>query len=67
MTQRFKHKPVVHEQQVDMEIIRESFETLESDIEARCPAGRYKSLALTALEQAHMWANKSISHEWEKE
>ena len=32
-------------------------------IDARVPDGRWKSLALTALEEALMWANKGVFNE----
>lgn len=33
------------------------------EVEALVPDGRWKSLALTALEEALMWANKAIFNE----
>lgn len=32
-------------------------------LDAIMPAGRYKSLTMTSLEQAAMWANKGITRE----
>lgn len=46
----------------DMEKIRAQCKYLASDILNSAPEGRERSLALTNLEQAAMWANKAISH-----
>ncbi|MBC5825636.1 MAG: hypothetical protein GIX02_12605 [Candidatus Eremiobacteraeota bacterium] len=32
-------------------------------IELGVPAGRYRALALTALEESAMWANKGVIHD----
>ena len=42
--------------------IRVKSRTLYECFEKECPPGRYRALALTALEQAAMWANKAITH-----
>lgn len=43
--------------------IRLAFEQACANVELRVPAGRYRALAITALEEACMWAVKGISHE----
>jgi hypothetical protein len=46
------------------ELARE-FAALFASIDVRVPPGRYRSLAVTALEQAAMWAVKGICQGWE--
>lgn len=54
------HKP--HGDQQDRyEMLREHAKILARVINARCPESREKSLALTNLQQAIMWANASIA------
>lgn len=43
------------------EEIRQEAKQLASVIQAHCPESREKSLALTNLQQAVMWANASIA------
>lgn len=62
---RFDSKPVNDEQQFAISELRNQYKQLEVVIDAYCPPGRYKSLALTALEQAAIWSNKAITHEWD--
>lgn len=40
--------------------IREAFSKLHDEVENRCPASRERSLAMTELETAAMWAIKSV-------
>ena len=49
-------------QRVSIENLRTSFKYTHAVLLNNCPAGRELSLALTNLEQAAMWANKSITH-----
>lgn len=44
-----------------LEQISDSFTALHKELDDVLTDGRYKSLAYTSLEQAAMWANKSIS------
>jgi hypothetical protein len=40
--------------------LREQFSTLKGLIEATCPASRERSVAITELETAAMWAIKAV-------
>ena len=48
-------QPAIYEQ------LRETAKALAYLIEAKCPASRERSLALTKLEEATFWANASIA------
>ena len=53
---------VVNPEQVDgMDNIRTSCTVLGGVIDARCPDGREKSLALTKLEEVMFWADAAIA------
>ena len=54
------HKPT-EVQQVQYELIRERARHLAHDINSQCPESREKSLALTKLREAVMWANAAIA------
>lgn len=51
------------EQREDSRQITETIIQAAAEIDGRCLDGRWKSLALTQLEEALMWANKSIYNE----
>ena len=52
------------ENQVDRyNVLREKAKELAYAIDERCPSSREKSLAMTNLEQAVMWANASIARQ----
>lgn len=52
------------ESQVDRyTLLRNKAKELAYAIDERCPSSREKSLALTNLEQAIMWANASIARQ----
>lgn len=53
------HQPDVA-QAATMEQLRQAYSALADAVEQQVPAGRYRSLALTALEQAAFWTNKAI-------
>lgn len=57
----FKHHPPTDEQVAKYAEIRSEAKALALQIDKLCPASREKSLALTNLEQAVMWANAAIA------
>jgi hypothetical protein len=48
-------------QRVVMDGVRQAFAELLHVVEENVPSGRYRSLSVTALEQASMWAMKGIT------
>lgn len=64
---RMSSYPIDTNQQQKIEILRESSEDMGVTIARLCPESRERSLALTKLEEALMWAVKSISHQQPKE
>lgn len=62
---RFESRPITQEQQERINGIVHDAAWLEKCINTNCKPSREKALALTALEECVMWANKSISHEEE--
>ena len=59
--ERFEYKEFNVDQQCTSSLFRGGFTALAGNIEGLLRDGRYKSLALTALEEAAMWVNKSIA------
>jgi hypothetical protein len=55
------------EQIARMALMREAFAKMEDMIEVSVSPGRYKALAITALEQSAMWANKGVVHATNRE
>jgi hypothetical protein len=53
-------KPPTDEQRTEVEVLRGLVYALGLEIEASVPNGRRKSLALTALEDVQMRANRAI-------
>lgn len=51
------------EMRVESNGVQSAIVDAAAEIEANVPEGRWKSLALTALEEALMWANKAIFNE----
>ena len=51
------------EQLATMASVREIFANALTVLDAVLPAGRYKSLTITALEEAARWANKGITRD----
>lgn len=41
--------------------LQSHYEQLATELATDLPAGRHLSLALTALEESHLWATKAIS------
>ena len=59
----FYSQPLTDEQVVIATQVRETFHHAAEAILNLLPEGRHKSLVLTNLEQASMWAIKAISHQ----
>lgn len=57
----FTYHPVISNQKFRYEHLREQARKLAMDINLMCPDSREKSLAITNLQQAIMWANASIA------
>jgi hypothetical protein len=59
---RFKHHPPSTQEVADTHIeVRRLLSELAGRIDSLVPDGREKSLAITKLEEAAMWANKAIA------
>lgn len=58
---RFTYHPPKDDQQIRYEMIRDRALNFAEFIDEKCPDSREKSLALTHLENAVMWANASIA------
>jgi len=57
----FTYHPPIGDQAQRYEDIRAKAKGLAYFIETRCPESRERSLAMTKLEEAIMWANASIA------
>jgi hypothetical protein len=64
MSDTFGYTAVNDQQQESLRDLNSEFTNLENGIKALVPPGRRQSLALTALEEASMWANKGIAKDW---
>lgn len=58
---RFTYHPPKDDQPDRYDAIRQSMLALALALNDLCPDSREKSLAITSLEQASMWANAAIS------
>jgi len=58
---RFTYHPPKNDQQIRYEMLRDRARNLAGFIDEKCPDSREKSLAITHLEDAVMWANASIA------
>lgn len=58
---RFRHHSPTPERISDLENVREVLRTAAHALNAICPEGREKSLAITKLEEAMFHANASIA------
>lgn len=58
----FNPRPIQESQKVALEQIRSAFEQVGARTLDLLPAGRYKSLVTTKLEEAAMFATKAFSH-----
>lgn len=61
LVKRFTYHPPTQGQAVRYERIRSQGHDFAIFIDMNCPDGREKSLAITAIEQAVMWANAAIA------
>ena len=50
------------EQVTKIEKVREAAKAFYETVSEHCPGSREKSIAFTKIEEAVMWANKSVSH-----
>lgn len=55
------HPATTAEKRNDHASVRSACERAAHQVNALCPDGREKSLAITALEEAMMWANAAIA------
>lgn len=58
---RFGFHPATDESRPKHQQVRESFVDFADDLDQLLPDGREKSLVMTALEEASMWANAAIA------
>ena len=58
---RFTYHPPKEGQPVKYEALRTAFKDLAYLVEHYCPDSRERSLAVTKLEEAVMWANAAIA------
>lgn len=61
MTNPFESIPLTELSKDKVDVVREHALTLYHNINLLCPNSREKSLAITNLEQAIMWTNRSIA------
>ena len=66
MRDELRYVPVNDEQSERIEDVKNAISFAMTDIDNNCPPSREKSLALTKLEEAAMWASKAISHKEDK-
>lgn len=57
----FTYHPPKGGQQVKYESLRQKAKALAEEFHMLCPSSRERSLAITKLEEAVMWANASIA------
>jgi hypothetical protein len=58
---RFSFHPATGDQGATYEVIRAAGLTMARELAAYCPPSRELSLAITAIDQAVMWANAAIA------
>ena len=61
LSKRYTYHPPKENQPQKYRNIRDNARAFAELIDAMCPDSREKSLAITALEEAVMWANASIA------
>lgn len=57
----FTYHPPIGDQQSRYELLRDRAKELAYFFDTQCPPSREKSLAITKLEEAVMWANAAIA------
>lgn len=62
MDKRLKYTNINDGQKERIDNCKNSASDLLAEIERSCPNSREKSIAITKIEEAIMWASKSISH-----
>lgn len=62
-TDRFLSKELTEEQKMIIDVIRGTFRLMFNTLDEHIPEGREKSLYITKLEEACMWAVKAVSRE----
>lgn len=62
-TDRFYSKELNIEQKMRVELIKEGFKALYDHLDEHILDGREKSLYITKMEEACMWAVKAVSRE----
>ena len=63
LRREYESTPLNDEQCRKVADVRECFSRHAGYMESICPEGRYRSIVMTKLEEAAMFAVKSISHE----
>lgn len=66
-TDRFYSKELTDNQKDRVNLVRQNFTALYDYLDGEIPSGREKSLYITKLEEACMWAVKAIAEEKETE
>lgn len=62
ISNRFAPRVLDEEQKLSVDNIKANATFMETTLMCEVPEGRYKSLALTALEECVMWATKGVAH-----
>lgn len=62
-TNRFLSKELTEEQKMIIDVIRHTFTLTYNTLDESIPEGREKSLYITKLDEACMWAVKAVSRE----
>lgn len=62
VAKEFTSQEIDERQKKDIDVITNAFITAATEVVEICPESREKSLAMTKLEEAKMWAVKAITH-----
>lgn len=66
LASRFYPMPTSETKEQRLNVNRRKFAMIASQINCECPDSREKSLALTKLEEACMWAEKALQRDREE-